>query len=84
MSDIVKPKAHGIMIDMLMLDVHREDYDERESAKKSMSVADLIEFLQTECEPHEKIVFNYASMFSPLTEDIISHYSRISREEEDD
>lgn len=71
-----------MMVDMLMIKVQREDYDERESAKCSMTVADLIYYLQTECEPNERVVFESSTMFSPLTREMIRHRSKIRREDE--
>ena len=70
------------MVEMLMIEVQRRDYDERESAKRSMSVADLINYLQTECKPNQKVVFKNSSMFSPLTRDMITHLRKIRREDE--
>lgn len=70
------------MVDMLMIKVKRDDYDERESAKRSMTVADLIDYLKAECEPNERIVFDYSTMYSPLTRDMIRHRSKIRREDE--
>lgn len=71
-----------MMVDMLMIKVNREDYDERESAKRSMSVADLIDYLQTECDPNEKVVFESSTMFTPLNRGMIKHRSKIRREDE--
>ena len=71
-----------MMVDMRMINVQRDDYDERESAKRSMTVADLIDYLHNECEPSERVVFECSTMFSPLTREMIRHRSKIRREDE--
>ena len=73
------------MIRIVTLNANRSEYDIRDAADCSMTVGELIDELDSNYNPHDKIVFSndHGYTYGYVTADCIYEHNVKSREEED-